>query len=93
MERWPIIITIGGGLLGFVAGEMLVADPALKGWLAGIGVEYDGDKPKLGGLSLEIICGLAGAVIVIAVGTLIGKRRAMRATVHEAAVEVDQPKS
>jgi YjbE family integral membrane protein len=93
MERWPVIITIGGGLLGFVAGEMLVTDPALKGWLAGIGVEYDGDKPKVGGLSLEIICGLAGAVIVIGVGTLIGKRRAMRAAVHEAAVEVDRSKS
>ena len=93
MERWPVIITIGGGLLGFVAGEMLVTDPALKGWLAGIGVEFDGEKPKVGGLSLEIICGLAGAVIVIAAGTLIGKRRAMKAAVHEAAIEVDRPKS
>jgi len=93
MERWPVIITIGGGLLGFVAGEMLVTDPALKGWLSGIGVAFDGEKPKVGGLSLEIICGLAGAVIVIAAGTLIGKRRAMRAAVHEAAVEVDRSKS
>jgi YjbE family integral membrane protein len=93
MERWPVIITIGGGLLGFVAGEMLVTDPALKDWLSGIGVEFDGEKPKVGGLSLEIICGLVGAVIVIAAGTLIGKRRAMKAAVHEAAVEVDRSKS
>src|SRR5512145_1335073 len=93
MERWPIIITIGGGLLGFVAGEMLVTDPALKDWLAGAGVQFDGDKPKVGGLSLEIICGVIGAVIVIAAGTLIGKRRAMRAAVHEATVEVDRSKS
>jgi YjbE family integral membrane protein len=93
MERWPIIITIGGGLLGFVAGEMLVTDPPLKDWLAGAGVQFDGDKPKVGGLSLEIICGLIGAVIVIAAGTLIGKRRAMRAAVHEATVEVDRSKS
>ena len=49
MERWPVIITIGGGLLGFVAGEMLVTDPALKDWLAGIGVTFDGEKPKVGG--------------------------------------------
>ena len=90
MERWPIIITIGGGLLGFVAGEMLVTDPALKDWLAGAGVQFDGDKPKVGGLSLEIICGVIGAVIVIAAGTLIGKRRAMRAAVHEATVEVER---
>ena len=93
MERWPIIITIGGGLLGFVAGEMLVTDPALKDWLAGAGVQFDGEKPKVGGLSLEIICGVIGAVIVIAAGTLIGKRRAMRAAVHEATVEVDRSKS
>jgi YjbE family integral membrane protein len=93
MERWPIIITIGGGLLGFVAGEMLVTDPVLKGPLSGLGVEFDGDKPKIGGISLEILCGLVGAVIVIAVGTLIGKRRAMKAAVHEAAVEVDRPKA
>jgi YjbE family integral membrane protein len=33
MERFPIIITIGGGLLGWVAGEMAVTDPAISGWL------------------------------------------------------------
>src|SRR5687767_5556921 len=93
MERWPVIITIGGGLLGFVAGEMLVTDPVLKGWLGGVGVEFDGEKPKVGGLSLEIICGIVGAVIVIAAGTLIGKRKAMKAAVHEAAVETERPKS
>jgi predicted tellurium resistance membrane protein TerC len=93
MERWPVIITIGGGLLGFVAGEMLVTDPALTGWLAGLGVAFDGDKPKVGGLSLEILCGVVGAVIVIAAGTLFGKRKAMKAAVHEAAVEAERPKS
>jgi YjbE family integral membrane protein len=93
MERWPIIITIGGGLLGFVAGEMLVTDPALHGWLEGMGVAFDGEKPRVGGLSLEVICGLVGAVIVIAAGTLIGKRRAMKAAVQEAAIEAERPKS
>jgi YjbE family integral membrane protein len=93
MERWPVIITIGGGLLGFVAGEMLVTDPALKGWLAGLGVEFDGEKPKVGGMNLELICGAIGAVIVIVAGTLLGKRKAMKAEVHEASVETDRPKS
>ena len=93
MERWPVIITIGGGLLGFVAGEMLVTDPALKGWLTGLGVAFEGEKPMVGGISLEIIVGLVGAVIVIAIGTLIGKRRAMKAAVHDAAVQADRPKS
>ncbi|MGH8670370.1 MAG: TerC family protein [Burkholderiales bacterium] len=76
MERWPVIIAIGGGLLGFVAGEMLVTDPALTGWLGGLGVEFDeGKHPKVAGLSLEVIAGLAGAVIVVAAGTLLARRR------------------
>jgi len=32
MERWPIIITIGAGLLGFVAGEMGWEDKAVAGF-------------------------------------------------------------
>src|SRR6186997_202364 len=52
MERFPIIITIGAGLIGWVAGEMLVADRALAGWLTGMGVEYRGDNPYVAGWSL-----------------------------------------
>ena len=33
MDRFPIIITIGAALLGFVAGEMLITDPATKDWV------------------------------------------------------------
>jgi len=33
MQRFPVIITIGAGLIGYVAGEMAVTDPAVKGWV------------------------------------------------------------
>jgi YjbE family integral membrane protein len=33
MDRFPIIITIGAALLGFVAGDMLITDPATKFWV------------------------------------------------------------
>ena len=33
MSRWPIIITLGAALLGFVAGEMAVSDPAIDEWV------------------------------------------------------------
>ena len=33
MERFPIIVTLGAGLLGWVAGEMLVTDNAVAGWI------------------------------------------------------------
>ena len=53
MERFPVIITIGAGLIGWVAGEMLVADSALEGWFTGLGVQYVEGHPKVGGFSLE----------------------------------------
>jgi YjbE family integral membrane protein len=91
MERWPVIITIGGGLLGFVAGEMLVDDPALKGWLGGVGVVFnEAGKPFAGGISLEMVCGAIGAVIVVAAGTWIAKRKQAGAAV---AANAEQPKS
>src|ERR671926_114348 len=40
MERFPIIITIGAALIGFVAGEMLVADSALHPLFTSWGIEY-----------------------------------------------------
>ena len=33
IERFPILVIAGGGLLGFVAGEMMVADTAVADWI------------------------------------------------------------
>jgi YjbE family integral membrane protein len=33
MERFPIIITAGAALLGWVAGEMAVTDPSIRDWV------------------------------------------------------------
>jgi YjbE family integral membrane protein len=84
MERWPVIITIGGGLLGFVAGEMLVTDPALKGWLTGLGVAFDeAGKPLVfGGFHLEILVGLVGAAITVALGNWLANRQKSRSEQH-----------
>jgi YjbE family integral membrane protein len=75
MERFPVIITIGAGLIGWVAGEMLVADAALKGWFSGMGVEYREANPYVAGVSLEIVAGVIGIVIVVALGKWLGARK------------------
>jgi YjbE family integral membrane protein len=85
MERFPVIITIGAGLIGWVAGEMLVADSALEGWLTGLGVQYLDARPRVGGFSLEILAGIVGIVIVVVVGTLLAKRKSL--TVETAAAD------
>lgn len=33
MTRFPVIVTIGGAVLGWVAGEMAVTDPAVSPWI------------------------------------------------------------
>ena len=75
MERFPVIITIGGALIGWVAGEMLVTDPALTAWLTGVGVEFVKEKPMLGGFSLELLAGAVGVVFVVALGKWLAKRQ------------------
>jgi len=55
MERFPIIITLGAALLGWVAGEMLLSDPGLKTVFAGLSTA----------LQLLIKAGAAAAVILV----------------------------
>jgi YjbE family integral membrane protein len=33
MGRWVWIVWLGGGILGYVAGEMMITDPVIHGWL------------------------------------------------------------
>jgi YjbE family integral membrane protein len=33
MSRWVWIVWLGGGILGYVAGEMMITDPVVHGWL------------------------------------------------------------
>jgi len=84
MERFPVIITIGAGLIGWVAGEMLVADAALRNWFTGMGVEYREANPYVAGLSLEIIAGIIGIGIVVVLGKWLGARQEARAEAAEA---------
>ncbi len=56
MERFPLIITLGAALLGFLAGEMLLTDPAVAG--------YFGELPH----AAIDIAGVVGALTVVALG-------------------------
>jgi len=64
MERFPIIITLGAGLLGFLAGEMLLSDPAVAMHLGAV--------PHW----VVEVAGAIGAVAVVAVGLGLQRRQA-----------------
>jgi YjbE family integral membrane protein len=74
MERWPVIITIGAALIGWVAGEMAVTDPAIAGWLRGH-FEFVNGRPVLATVSLELLCGAIGAAFVWGLGTWLARRK------------------
>jgi len=67
MERYPIIIVAGAGLLGFLAGEMFLTDPALVGRIG----ELPHWQVNMGGA--------IGAMLVVAVGWVMQRRRQRRA--------------
>ena len=65
IDRFPLIVTAGAGLLGWIAGGMMVTDPAI--------VKQFGE----GITAYTTIAGIAGAVAVMAFGELM-KRRAQK---------------
>ena len=81
MDRFPIIITLGGMLLGWIAGTMLVTDPAL------INPDVMPQMPKIAETDLiRYGAGIAGALLVLALGKwLVSRRAAPVATVAAAA--------
>lgn len=62
MGRFPWIITLGGALLGYIAGEMGVSDQVLKGWV-------DANLPLL-----HTIVPIACAVLVVVIGKFIARK-------------------
>jgi len=84
MERWPIIITLGGALLGWIAGEMMVTDPAIVQW-----VEHNAAW-----LETWRIAAAVGAVLVFVIGTWLAKRKAKQHHSPEpATAESERPNS
>ncbi len=66
MDRFPIVITLGGMLLGWIAGTMAVGDPAL----ASVIQQTNGEAAPL----VRYGAGIAGAVLVLIVGLVLRKR-------------------
>ncbi|WWJ02607.1 YjbE family putative metal transport protein [Erwinia aphidicola] len=64
LGRFPFIVVVGGALIGWIAGTMLVSDPAALRYTAAI--PY-----------IHWIAGAVGALLVVAFGAVSNRRRAM----------------
>ena len=75
MGRFPIIITAGAALLGWVAGEMALTDPSVTGWMESHHFMHNVLPPT-------------GAILVVALGLWLAKRAAQQQ--REAPAAADQ---
>lgn len=66
MEKFPVIITAGAALLGYLAGSMIVTDPVVASFFSNL-------VPKP-----NIVFGILGALFVVAAGMLITRIRAKK---------------
>lgn len=71
LDRFPIIVTVGAALLGWIAGGLIINDPAGDRW------------PLLDAPAAEYGAKIAGALVVVIVGYAIKRR--MRQRQHESA--------
>jgi YjbE family integral membrane protein len=68
LERFRILVWGGGALLGWIAGDVMVGDPALSGWLSPAALD-----------GLHHWGGPLGALIVLAAGyVLVGRHRKLK---------------
>jgi predicted tellurium resistance membrane protein TerC len=64
MDKYPLIITGGAALLGFLAGSMMVSDPAVAHW-------FETNVPNA-----EALAGALGAVLLVVFAKWMSKRQA-----------------
>lgn len=73
IERYPLIVWVGAALLGFIAGELLVGDPALQDTVERIDATLGVTQH-----SFAMMVGVAGALLVLTLGKfLVTRRRAV----------------
>jgi len=77
LSRYPILVWVGAGLLGWIAGELIATEPILQDYVAWLST-YLGVSAKFVLRSFEVI----GALIVLVVGWII-TRRSARAESHQ----------
>ena len=71
MERFPVIITLGGMLLGWIAGSMLITDPATATWWPAGWLGEKGDPVTFFKYGSQVL----GALLVLALGKGLASRQ------------------
>ena len=79
MDRFPLIITLGAALLGYIAGQMLAGDRVVQPWV-------ETEAPWL-----EYALPIACALLVVVLGRWLAGRKAIETPLADLARDADQP--
>ncbi len=74
MDRFPIIITLGGMLLGWIAGTMAVSDPAVVGFFPTEAAKPPATVAEVSA-TMRYAAGVIGALLVLVIGKIVALRR------------------
>ncbi len=82
MDRYPVVILLGAGLLGWISGGLAATDPAIETWFG---------NPPGAKLPPSVVYALhaAGAIVVVGVGRWLGGRKSNSAPVEVAPPATD----
>jgi YjbE family integral membrane protein len=72
MDRFPVIITLGAALLGWIAGDIMISDPAIVGWV----------KENAAWLGEWKVAPVACALFVVGLGKWLAARQEAAAPEH-----------
>jgi YjbE family integral membrane protein len=70
IERFPVIVWAGAALLGFIAGEIALADPAIADW-----VSAQAQAMSMSDKRLQQMAGVGGALLVLLVARVLASRK------------------
>jgi YjbE family integral membrane protein len=77
MDRFPMVIVVGGMLLGWIAGTMAVTDPAVLGHMPTVASDRPGALPEVAA-TVKYGAGIAGALLVLAIAQVMRRRAPAR---------------
>jgi YjbE family integral membrane protein len=98
LDRFPILVWAGAGLLGWVAGDIMIKDAAVSSWFPPVTIDLIhhypiGRWPWVGAMTINLAA-VAGAVFVVAVGWLIRRahhKRALEAPLIVESAQIEFP--
>jgi YjbE family integral membrane protein len=73
LQKYPFLVWLGAALLGWIAGEMIVGDVVVVGWLQGVDPENPAALTTV--KWIHYVAAVTGAIVVLAIAFVLKRRK------------------